>query len=69
MNESLLMSIQGNGDQNTADPKKAKLESESLSLHPTTQKEKSFVKMCVENNCIDVSYNHRRELINYTKSG
>ena len=50
-------------------PKKAKLETESLSLHHTTQKVNSFVKFCVQNKSRDVSDEHRRELINCTTSG
>ena len=53
----------------TTDPKKAKLEIESVSLHATTQKVTNFVKSCIENQSSHVSDKRRRELVRCTTSG
>ena len=69
MNKNGFKAISSFGYQKTTEPKNSKLEGDSLSLHPTTQKGNSFVKLCVQNKSSDVSDEHRRELINCTTSG
>ena len=69
MDENRFETIAADGYQETTDPEKAKLEVESVSLQPTTQKVKSFVKFCIENQSSHVCDERRRELVPYTTSG
>ena len=69
MDENRFKVIAADGYQEPTDPKKAKLEIESVNLQPTTQKMNSFVKFCIENHSSHVCDEHRRELVHYTTSG
>ena len=69
INENRFEVIAADDYHETTDPKKAKLEIESVSLQPTTEKVKSFVKFCIENQSSHVCDERRRELVPYTTSG
>ena len=69
MDENSFEAIAADGYHETTDPKKAKLVIESVSLQPTTQKVKSFVKLCIENYSSHVCGEHRHELVPYTTTG
>ena len=69
MDENRFEAIAADNYQETTDPKKAKLELKSVSLHATTQKVTNFVKSCIENQSSHVGDESRRELLPYTISG
>ena len=62
------VSMPADGYQEPTEPKKARLEIESVSLQPT-QKLTSFVTFCIENHSSHVCDEHRRKLVPYTTSG
>ena len=69
MDENRFKVIAADGYQEPTDPKKAKLEIDSVSLQPTAQKVKSFVKFCIENQSSQVNDECGHELVAYTTSG
>ena len=69
MDENRFEAIAADDYHETTDPKKAKLEIESVSLQPTTQKVNSFVNFCIENQSSHVFDERRREFVAYTTSG
>ena len=67
MDRNRFKAIAADGYQKTSDPKNSEVEGESVSLHATTQKVKTFVEFCIENN--EVCDEHRLELVPCTTSG
>ena len=69
MDENRFEAIAADDYQETTDPKISEVEGETVSFHATTQKVKSFVKFCIENQSSHVLDERRRELVPYTTSG
>ena len=67
MDGNRFKAIAADGYQKTSDPKNSEVEGGSVSLHASTQKVKSFVEFCVENN--EVCDERRHELVPCTTSG